>query len=111
MEIIFDARSLRLYPVGKAGFSGGTEGMVHRLGTGLAARGHLVHVVTPDLDRMEQRADRLFYWGPGSYPSKGEVLVCVHSLEFVRDYDCDSYVFATNGVDCWAGPSGQWAAA
>lgn len=111
MEIVFDARSLRLYPVGRPGFSGGTEGMVHRLSAGLAGLGHTVHVVTPDLDRMERRDNGLFYWGPTNAPTKADTVVLVHSLEFVRDYDCAHYVFATNGVDCWAGPSGQWAAA
>lgn len=98
-----------MYPVGKPGFRGGTELMVERLAHGLAGAGNIVHVVTPDLDREEQRSPGEWWWGPRSFPTHADVAVLVHSLEFVREYDAEHYVFATNGIDAWAGPDGQWA--
>ena len=110
MRIIFDARALRLYPVGQpSDFTGGTESMVHHLAGGLAKQGHDVHVVTPDLDFEQHRAENLWYWGPQAFPTQADTVVMVHSLEFVDAYSANYLVFATNGVDPMLGPDHSYA--
>lgn len=98
MKIIIDARNLTLYPVGREGFFGGTEQMVHVLARGLA-REHVVHVVTPDLDEEEWREPTLCYWPPTNHPTRAGVVVMVHSLVGAEDYTGDALVLASNGVD------------
>lgn len=109
MKLIIDARQLRLYPVGKPGFHGGTETYVKVLAAGLAAKGHTVHVVTPDLDDDEQRGPLEWWWGPTAHPTKADAVVMVHSLAGADDYAGDALVFATNGVDPDLGPDGRLA--
>jgi glycosyltransferase involved in cell wall biosynthesis len=79
MKVIFDCRNLHLYPVGKPGFTGGTEQMVHVLAKGLAAK----HT----------------YWPPTNHPTRADVVVMVHSLVGAGDYSGDALVLASNGVD------------
>lgn len=103
MRIIADARSLRLYPVGMPGFTGGTEQMVHHICHGLA-KNHTVHVVTPDLMEMEQRGETEFWWPGDHHPKAADAVVMFHSLEFVADYAADYLILATNGIDPDLGP-------
>ena len=109
MKLIIDARNLRLYPVGRPGFHGGTETYVKVLAEGLAGKGHTVHVVTPDLDEDEQRGPSEWWWGPDAHPTKADAVVMVHSLAGADDYSGDALVFATNGVDPDLGPDGRLA--
>jgi glycosyltransferase involved in cell wall biosynthesis len=109
VKLIIDARNLRLYPVGLSGFHGGTETYVKVLASGLAAKGHTVHIVTPDLDDDEQRGEREWWWGPNAHPSKAEAVVMVHSLAGADDYSGDALIYATNGVDPYLGPDGRLA--
>lgn len=109
MNIIIDAVALDLYPMGKPGFSGGTELMVHKLAAGLAAKGHLVHVVCADLDAMELRAPTLFYWGRGNHPTAADCVVMVHSLEHIGPYSADLLVLASNGLGADLGPGDEFA--
>lgn len=112
MEILFDARALRLYPVAQPGFSGGTELMVRELAHGLAGIGHTVHIVAPDLDRMQQRGATEYWWGPDAFPKVVDAVVAVHSLHPVMDanYQADYLLFATNGIDPDLGPAHEWGA-
>ncbi len=98
-KIIIDATALTLYPVGRPGFTGGTELMVHVLARGLAAGGHTVHVVTPDLEDEEERGERLTYWGPTNHPTRADVVVMVASLHDAEQYTGDALVYATNGAE------------
>lgn len=109
MRLIIDARNLRLYPVGKPGFRGGTETYVKVLASGLAGKGHTVHVVTPDLDEDEQRGPSEWWWGPDAHPTKADAVVMVHSLSGADDYAGDALIYATNGVDPYLGPDGRLA--
>lgn len=109
MKLIIDARNLRLYPVGKPGFTGGTELYVRQLATGLAGKGHAVHVVTPDLDEDEQRGPNEWWWGPEAHPTKADAVVMVHSLAGADDYSGDALIYGTNGVDPYLGPDGRLA--
>jgi glycosyltransferase involved in cell wall biosynthesis len=99
MRVIFDAQHLKLYPVGKPGFSGGTETMVRRLAHGLAEEGHTVHVVTPDLDEDEQRGPTEFWWPSHAHPSKADIVVMVGSLAGAEHYEADGLVYCTNGAE------------
>lgn len=110
MKIIFDARHLTMYPVGKPGFYGGTELMVRELASRLA-RNHTVHVVTPDLDTEEQRGETEWWWSPRVHPDTADVVVCVSGLEYAAEYAADYLVFATNGVDPDLGPGNSFASA
>lgn len=109
MNLIIDARALRLYAVGQPGFHGGTELMVQEVARGLAKLGHTVHVVTPDLGKLEQRSEREWWWPPVGFPAWGDAVVLVHSLEHVDPYHADLLIFATNGVDPDLGPKGDLA--
>jgi glycosyltransferase involved in cell wall biosynthesis len=110
VKLIFDARALRMYPVGKPGFKGGTETMVERIAGGLADHGHTVHVVTPDLEQEEQRGPTEWWWGPTAHPTQADAVVMVHSLAFIEPYHADHLIFATNGVDPELGPEHEMAA-
>ena len=105
MDIIFDARALRVYPVGNAGFTGATELMLHRLASGLASRGHTVCVTTPDLNRAEQRGPTLWYWPPVAFPTHADVVIAMHNLAHVAEYDAPVLVLASNGPDPYLGPN------
>lgn len=97
-KILIDCQALRLYPLGQEGFTGATEQMVHALARGLAEQ-HVVHVVTADLEEEEWRAPTLCYWPPGNHPSRANVVVAVHSLEFAEQYAGDALVLASNGAE------------
>jgi hypothetical protein len=96
--VTFDARALFLYPVGKPGFTGGTEHMVRVLARHLS-QWYTVNVVTPDLDEWEPRGENLYYWPPTMFPRKTDVLVMVQSLEGMDNYTAPVLAFATNGID------------
>lgn len=97
MNIIFDATTQIDYPVGKPGFSGGTELMLHKIAAGLSQK-HTVHVVTPDLDDMEQRGPTLFYWPDAFHPNKADVVVMIHNLHNLAPYSAPLLILASNGV-------------
>lgn len=101
MRLTFDCRALRTYPVGRSGFSGGTEGMVRQLAHGLADHGHLVHVITPDLHVEEQRGPTEWWWPPTGYPRACDVLVLVHSMEMLPTGGITAplVIMASNGID------------
>ncbi len=112
MKIIFDAQALKMYPVAKPGFTGGTETYVRTVAAGLAATGHEVHVVAPDADRDEQRAPGLWYWGPHNHPTVADAVVAAHSLEFVSPdagYEAPLLVAMSNGLCAYYGPDNAWA--
>lgn len=109
MKLIIDATALRLYPVGKPGFHGGTELYVKELAQGLAGKGHTVHVVTPDLDEEEQRGPSEWWWGENAHPTKADTVVMVHSLGNVAPYSADTLIYATNGIDPQLGPNHEMA--
>ncbi len=48
MKLLFDARPETMYPLGKPGFSGGSQVYIRAITEGLAAKGHEVHVITND---------------------------------------------------------------
>jgi glycosyltransferase involved in cell wall biosynthesis len=83
--------------------------MVHRLAYGLGKAGHEIHVVTPDLDIEEQRAEKVWYWPPQAHPTQADTVVMVHSLEFVDAYSADYLIMATNGIDPMLGPDHSYA--
>lgn len=111
MKLILDARSLHLYPVGKPGFTGGTEQYVRHIANGLAGRGHEVHLVTPDLDAAEQKGPAYWWWPAGNHPDSADAVVMFHSMRHVMDYAANHLIFATNGVDPDLGPEHAHASA
>jgi len=99
MRIIVDCQALRLYPVAQTGFTGMTETYARRIARGLAAAGHEVHVVAPDLDDDERRGPNEWWWSPANHPSRADVVVAVHSLAFAEQYTGDALVVASNGAE------------
>lgn len=108
MNLIIDATALDLYPVGKSGFHGGTELYLHKLAEGLA-KNHIVHVVTADLSREEQRGERLWYWPKAYHPTSGDAIIMFHSLENIEPYSSDLLVLASNGLGAYLGPEDEYA--
>lgn len=112
MNLIIDATALRMYPVGKpATFRGGTETYVQKLASSLAAKGHIVHVVTPDLEREEHRASTEWWWPADYHPTQADAVVMMHRLDLqaLAPYSADLLILATNGCDPDLGPDGEWA--
>lgn len=105
MKLIIDATPLDLYPMGREGFSGGTELYIRQLAAGLAKKGHIVHVICSDLTEMEMRSDRLFYWGKNNQPTTADAIVMVHNLERLGPYTSDVLVLASNGLGADLGPN------
>lgn len=98
MKLIFDAQALDLYRGWRnGGFFGGSETMVNQLAAGLASKGHTVHVVTPD-GGDEQKAERLYYWGPEAHPTTADAVIMVPSIEKIEGYNADLLIVATNGI-------------
>lgn len=115
MRLIIDARALRVYPVGKPGFSGATENIVRELAGRLAHPhyGHTVHVVTPDLEREEQRGVTEWWWGPNNHPTSADVLILVHNLEGLArtEWDVEYHVLMANAINPWLGDTPEIARA
>jgi glycosyltransferase involved in cell wall biosynthesis len=109
MNLIIDGTALDLYPLGKPGFHGGTELYVQKLAAGLAAKGHIVHVVCADLDTMEHRAPTLFYWGKNNFPVNADCVMMVHNLEHLEPYSADLLVLLSNGLGADLGPGDEFA--
>ncbi len=109
MNLIIDAVALDLYPMGREGFSGGTELYIRKLAAGLAAKGHLVHVVCADLDAMEMRGPTLFYWGKNAHPTNADAVLCAHNLEHIGPYSADILVLLSNGLGADLGPNDEFA--
>lgn len=101
LSIIVDGRILTHYGFAKAGFHGGTESYVRVLCHGLAERGHLVHVVAPDMEHEEMRGPTEFWWGPENFPRTADVLISVGNLSPLQWYAPlpPIVVLASNGVD------------
>jgi glycosyltransferase involved in cell wall biosynthesis len=84
---------------------------VNVVARGLAALGHTVHVVCPDLTRMERRGDSLFYWGEAAHPTHADVVVAAHSLDAVGPdavYHAPVLVLMSNGIGAHLGPGDDW---
>ncbi len=106
MNIIFDARSLRVYPVGKPGFRGGTERYLEEVAGGLS-RDHDVHIITPDLDEPDRRGPYLWYWPPHTHPTACDVYVPFHNTAFLgEDVAAEKVVFASNGLGAFLPSAG-----
>lgn len=97
-----------MYPVAQPGFHGGTETYLKRIASGLAGKGHVVHVVAPDQGKMEQRGAREFWWGSEVFPTDVNAVVMVPGLEMVEPYEADILVCMSNGVDPYLGPDQSW---
>ncbi len=104
LAIILDGRSLTTYPLGTASFFAGTERIVKELAHGLAARGHIVHVITPDLPHEQQRGEREWWWPASYHPHVADVVVPVFSLETVGDLSAPFMVLLANVIDPPLGP-------
>lgn len=114
MQILIDGQPLRMYPVAKPGFTGGTEHYLRVLADGLTRFGHEINVVAPDLTEMEIRrvgGAPQFWWPTTYHPSNVECLILFHNLEFIRQYNSPRVILATNGVDPFLGPGNEWARA
>ena len=111
MKIIWDARSHEMYPVATAGLTSGTVQMINEISKGLAARGHTVHVVTPDLGHEEQRAPTLWYWPREYFPHKADVVVMTMHMDPNPPFIADTLILATFGTDPWMGPNNDFAPA
>ncbi len=108
MRIIWDAKNLNMYPLGKEGFRGGTEIMIERICHGLATRGHTIHLVTRDLEREEQRGDTEFWWPASYHPREADVVVYTQQITPDEDYEADKLVVAHTGCDPYLGPENSW---
>lgn len=97
-----------MYPVAQPGFHGGTETYLKKVAAGLAARGHIVHVVAPDLDRMQQRQATEFWWGPEVFPTNADAVVQLIGLDGIEPFESDLLLCMTNGIDPYLGPEHSW---
>lgn len=107
MRILFDCRTLQIYPFSQPGFSGGTEEVVKRIISGLAGRGHQVHVVAPDLGHNEQRDENEFWWAPTNHPTWADVVVAVQNPSFLEGYVAPHFVLLTTESAPWLGEDGS----
>lgn len=109
MRLLFDARGETMYPLGKEGFSGGSQTYIKAITAGLAERGHQVHVITNDLETDEQRGPNLWYWPPTYFPHTADVAVMQMHARENPEYEAPLCVLMTSCVDPWLGPGHQWA--
>jgi hypothetical protein len=98
-----------LYPLGKDGFSGGSQVYIKAITNGLAARGHIVHVITNDLEHEEQRGPNLWYWGPKMHPTAADAVAMQMHVNPNADYEASKLVLMTSCVDPYLGPNHEWA--
>lgn len=109
MRILFDGSSLLTYPFGQsAPMTGATEAYAKRVISGLAEKGHQVHVVAPDLETDEQRGPNEWWWGPGNHPMRADAVILIHNLANVVGYTAEHFLLMPNGVDPWLGPDQSW---
>ena len=99
LAIILDARHLQRYGLAHAQMYGGTELLALRLASGLAARGHEVHVIAPDLAHAEHRGPLEWWWPPTGHPDVADVVVGVHGLLTMGDLDAPMRVLLANAID------------
>jgi glycosyltransferase involved in cell wall biosynthesis len=98
-----------MYPLGKEGFSGGSQTYIKAITAELAARGHQVHVITNDLDVDEQRGPNLWYWPPAYYPHTADVAIMqMHAVDN-PEYEAPLCVLMTSCVDPYVGPGDAFA--
>lgn len=109
MRIIFDATNERMYPIGGDGFTSGTVQMVRNIASGLAERGHMVHVICNDLQAEEQRGPNLWYWSVNAHPIVADVAVQLMHVTPETNYDADTLLLMTFGLDPYLGPNGEFA--
>ena len=110
MRLIFDARPEVMYPLGKEGFSGGSQVYIKAITAGLADRGHEVHVITNDLEVDERRGPNLWYWPPTYFPRTADAAVMQMHARAEPEYEAAICVLMTSCVDPWLGPDHQFAA-
>ena len=110
MRLLFDARQETMYPLGKEGFSGGSQTYIKAITAGLAARGHQVHVITNDLEVDEQRGSNLWYWPPTYFPHEADVAVMQMHARNSPEYESPIAILMTSCVDPWLGPNHEFAA-
>ena len=109
MKLLFDARPETLYPLGKEGFSGGSQVYIKAITAGLAARGHQVHVITNDLEIDERRGENLTYWPPTYFPHQADIAVMQMHAKENPEYEAPIAILMTSCADPWLGPNHQFA--
>ncbi len=109
MRLLFDARPETLYPLGKPGFSGGSQVYIRAITEGLAANGHEVHVITNDLETDERRGPNLWYWPPTNFPRKADVAVMQMHCQPNPEYVAPICILMTSCIDPFLGPDDKWA--
>jgi glycosyltransferase involved in cell wall biosynthesis len=100
-----------MYPLAKEGFSGGSQVYVKQIIKGLAAKGHTVHVIAPDLEVDEQRGPAEFWWPPSYHPKEFDVAVQQMHVNPDPAYNAPVLVLMTSCVDPNLGPNHEWAKA
>jgi glycosyltransferase involved in cell wall biosynthesis len=108
-KILFDCTQETMYPLAKEGFSGGSQTYVKAIIKGLAARGHDVHVIAPDLEIDEQRGPNEHWWPQAYYPHQADVAVMQMHAVGDPQYDAPICVLMTSCVDPYLGPNHAWA--
>lgn len=98
-----------MYPLGKEGFSGGSQVYIKAITAGLAHRGHEVHVITNDLKVDERREPNLWYWPPDYFPRTADVVVMQMHARGDPEYEAPLCILMTSCVDPWLGPNHQFA--
>ena len=109
MRLIFDARPETLYPLGKDGFSGGSQVYIKAITEGLASHGHEVHVITNDLELDERRSDNLWYWPPTYFPHSADIAIMQMHAQPNPEYMAPIAILMTSCTDPWLGPDNQFA--
>ncbi len=109
MKFLFDARQETMYPLAKEGFSGGSQTYIRAITERLAARGHKVHIIAPDLEIDEQRGDNLYYWPSAYFPHDADVAVMQMHARPDPEYQAPIAVLMTSCVDPWLGPNHEFA--
>lgn len=109
MKLLFDARAETMYPLGKEGFSGGSQVYIKAITEGLANRGHEVHVITNDLETDKRLGETLWYWPPTYFPHEADIAVMQMHARNNPEYEAPIAILMTSCVDPWLGPNHEFA--
>ncbi len=110
MRLLFDARPETMYPLGKEGFSGGSQVYIRAIAGGLAKRGHRIDVITNDLEVDEEKGG-VRWWPPDYFPHVADVAIQQMHANPECEYQADALVLMTSCIDPNLGPDDAWASA
>lgn len=99
MKLLFDCRPEVMYPLAKPGFSGGSQVYIKAIASGLAERGHKVHVIAPDLEYDEERGPNEWWWPPAYFPHNADVAIQQMHAHGNPEYEAPVCILMTSCID------------